>query len=264
VSQAEEVLIVEILQLREVVLGLEGLGDLVVATGEVELVAVPGGAGNRQPGAIGRGTPHSLLQQAAGQRQPINVFGGDLGTGERLRQHTGIVGDQDRQFWQQRAIAQLGFAEAHFCGRAETAPGVGSIVAIGRDHAAADVAPLAAVERHAQQRLGIEAETDRALGESGFIAQHKTLGGFFGFRRGCRAVAVVAVEIQGAHRQCGFAVFEKTVGVVVRSLGAQGACGQHNGGGDCSVEHTGLLSDFLSLFGCFVANSGAQDPAPDG
>ncbi|MNL04226.1 hypothetical protein D3C87_1247910 [compost metagenome] len=94
--QAEEVLVVEVFQLREVILGLQVPGEVVVTAGVVELVAVLRAAGDRQACAVRRGAPYRVLQHTAGQRQAIDVVRGDLRAGKRLRQHTGIVRQKDR------------------------------------------------------------------------------------------------------------------------------------------------------------------------
>ena len=108
-GQTEEVLVVEVFHLREVILRLQFLGDVVVAAGEVELVAVLGGARHRQTGPVRRGATDCVFKHTTGQHQPIDVIRGDLRAGERLRQYAGIVRQQDRQFRQQSAVAELCF-----------------------------------------------------------------------------------------------------------------------------------------------------------
>src|SRR5690606_1049914 len=75
--QPQEVLLVVVVQVAVVVLRGQVLGDLVVTTGEVELVGVgPGGrTADAQADVIGRRAGLGVLQLAAGQGQAVDLVG---------------------------------------------------------------------------------------------------------------------------------------------------------------------------------------------
>src|SRR5690606_10746343 len=97
VGQAEEVLFVEVIQIAVVILRGEVLGQLVVAAGKVEGVAVrllavdQRRAGDAQADVVA-GTPRlGAFQLAGDQGQAVNFVGGDLPSLEGLRQQATVV-----------------------------------------------------------------------------------------------------------------------------------------------------------------------------
>jgi len=111
VYQAQEVLGVEIFQLAEVVRSGQILGDLVVGTGVVELVAEFAGvivgafvrASNRQVFVVAGVTALGRLDLTSGQSQVFDFVRNDLAALEGLRQQATVVGLDHRVVWLQGA-----------------------------------------------------------------------------------------------------------------------------------------------------------------
>src|SRR5690606_32014450 len=85
VYQAAEVLHVVVLELGGGVLPLECFAQLIVGAGEEERVALLGAPRDSQAGAVARATSGGVLQAPSGQRQAIELLGGDHAALEGLR-----------------------------------------------------------------------------------------------------------------------------------------------------------------------------------
>ncbi|MNZ24483.1 hypothetical protein D3C78_416310 [compost metagenome] len=199
---------VVILEIGQVILGGQIFGDFVIGTGEEKLVALLTPTADRQPGAITGATPGSVLQTAGGQGQLVEIAAGNLAAFKGLWQQATVVRYQDRQLGRQRAVTHFGLVQAGFGGHAQAAPFIGSAITISRDHRAAAMAALAAVQCQPHQPQRIDAEPEGAVGETGGVIEHEPLRPFLGLALTGTAgpVAVVVVEVEVTQAQCGLAV----------------------------------------------------------
>ncbi|MNJ73321.1 hypothetical protein D3C77_701050 [compost metagenome] len=85
-GSTQEVLLVEVFQIRVVVLQGQVFGDLPIATSKLELVAVLTGTGNGQPRAVARCTTHCMSQLTRIQGQAVDFFRLNSAAFKRLRQ----------------------------------------------------------------------------------------------------------------------------------------------------------------------------------
>ncbi len=99
VYQAEELLLVIILQVGVVVLNGQVFCDLVIAASELEVIGTFGTTTQRQVIVVGGRTTGSLGQFTRCQRQAVDFLGRDDATLEGLRQQTTVVRYED---WQVR------------------------------------------------------------------------------------------------------------------------------------------------------------------
>ena len=144
-----------------------------------------------------------------GQGQVLDVVGHDLPAFKRLRQHSAVVGLEDRQLGHQGAVLHLRPGKTHLRRRAETRPLPGSAVTMVGDHRTADMTAVATVQANTLQAQRIDTKTETALGEPGLVVEHETLGPLFGSGGGRRAVAIIVVEVEVAHAEGGFTVLDK-------------------------------------------------------
>ncbi|MNI46606.1 hypothetical protein D3C73_1010780 [compost metagenome] len=255
VHQTQEVLLVELFQVAVVVLGRQVLGDLVVATGIDELVAVAefGAASvrarNRHLLIVAGVTAFNGFDLATNQGQILDVAGRDLATLPGLRQQTTIVGHDHRVFRLQGAQLQFSLGNLGFGGQAQA----GEIIyrlAIGfaRENRAAvrgrrgTVGTAARIQLDAQQADRIDTETDGALGVTGDETQIEALAPLFVFV-GTGSVTVVGVDVEVTQPQCCLAVFDKTRGACLLGQNPDGH--SHGQGG---LVHVSLLSFLVLMF----------------
>ncbi|MNZ73454.1 hypothetical protein D3C78_918650 [compost metagenome] len=253
--QTQEVLLVELFQVAVVVLGRQVLGDLVVATGIDELVAVAelGTAsvrtGNRHLIVVAGVTAFNGFDLTTDQRQVLDLGGSDLATLPGLRQQTTIVGHDHRVFRLQGAQLQFGLGNLGF-GRQAQAGEIINCLAVGfaRENRAAvrgrrgAVGTAARIQLDAQQADRIDTETDGALGVTGDETQIEALAPLFIFV-GTGTVAVVGVDIEVTQPQRCLAVFDETRGVCL--LGQYPDGHSHGQGG---FVHVSLLSFLVLMF----------------
>ncbi|MNS60872.1 hypothetical protein D3C72_938830 [compost metagenome] len=175
--QAEEVLLVEVVQLAVVVLQQQLLAGLVIGAGEVEVVAVAAlgaaavGPGDAQGAQVGGVAPAGVLQLAGGQGEVADVVGGQLGAFIGQRQQAGVVGHHHRQLGLQSAVAQLATGNAHLCRQAQAAECADRrAIVLQRENRTGlpfdvGLAGLAAaIQANPQKPLGVDAEAHRSLG----------------------------------------------------------------------------------------------------
>ena len=93
VGGTQEVLLVEVFQVRVVVLQGQVWSELVVQAAVAELVAVGSGASDRQASTVARRTAHGVSQLTGVDGQVVDFLRLDSATLEGLRQHTAIVRD---------------------------------------------------------------------------------------------------------------------------------------------------------------------------
>src|SRR5690606_8420035 len=234
VAQTGEVLLVVVLEVRVVVLRGQIAVDLPVTTGETELVARLGATGNRQPGAVARGTANGVLDLTSGQGQVVDFVGGDHAAFEHLRQHTTVVGDQDRQFRHQGTDASFGLGETNLAGQAALAELINSAaIAFQREQLARSTVTASlgvattTIQTHAQEADGVNAETHGAFGEARLVVENEALPPLAGLAIVVGSVDGVVVEVEVAQGQAGLAVTDE----IGRGQLAQGAGGDGQGQG---------------------------------
>ncbi|MNF93783.1 hypothetical protein D3C84_764710 [compost metagenome] len=209
-DQAQEVLLVVVLQIRVVVLQGQVLGDLPVSTTVVELVAVLCAASHGQAGGVRRGATRRMLQLTCVEGHVVDFFRSDGATVKGLWQQTAVVRDQDRQVGCQSATqVGLGLREARLDVGRRTAPFVyGRTIGVAWEKGVGiRMVPLAAVQVDTQQCLGVDTETDSALGETGQIIEFQAFCGLFLIRT---AFTVIVVVIHGPGTDGRLAVFQET------------------------------------------------------
>src|SRR5690606_5137606 len=187
-----------------------------VTTGETELVARLGATGNRQPGAVARGTANGVLDLTSGQGQVVDFVGGDLATFEQLRQQAAVVGYQDRQFRRQGADARLGLGETNLTGQAALAELVDSAaIAFQREQSTRSTVATGlggtttTIQTHAQEADGVNAETHGAFGEARLVVENEALPPLAGLAIVVGSVDGVVVEVEVAQGQAGLAVTDE-------------------------------------------------------
>lgn len=235
VDQAEEVLLVEVVQVAVVVLQGQVLVDLVVATRVVELVAVARtgaaavGAGDAQAAVVGGVTALGVLQLAGNQGEVLEVGRGDLAALEGDRQQAAVVVGDHRQLRLQGAVAELGVGHLGLGGQAQAGEVVHRLaVAFQREHGArlavqaALAGTAAAVQAHAEQAQRVDAEADGALGEARLVIQDEALAPLFLLARRGGAIAVVGIDVEVAQGQRCLAVLDETGGDRLLRQGTEG------------------------------------------
>ncbi|MND63385.1 hypothetical protein D3C80_546940 [compost metagenome] len=179
VHQANEVLAVEVGQFAVIVLKQQVLAGLVVAPGEVEVIAVARrgaaavGASDAQRPPIGGIASAGMRKQACGEGQVLDIAGSDLATLVGHRHQSGVVVHHHRQLGQQGAIAQFGSAPFRLGGQAQAAEFIhGAAIPLQREKAAglsidtrlASFSP--AIEAYAEQAQRIDTEPDLPIGKA--------------------------------------------------------------------------------------------------
>ncbi|MNP07554.1 hypothetical protein D3C76_995810 [compost metagenome] len=220
--QVQVVLRIEVFQLAVVVAGGEVVVPLVAEAGVVELVR-GGAAGELDVALATVGDGHVLVVLGValvhlGQVTGIDGQAADFqrvqrAAAEGLRQGTGIVGHDDRQFRRQGAYFQHALRDAQFAGDAEVAKAVLSAagLAVAKQQTGA-AAVGAGVELQAQAGQRIHAHADEAVGEAGFVFEDEALGPLFLLglaRHRVVGLAEVAVVVVVAQLDAGLAVLEE-------------------------------------------------------
>ncbi|MNM93759.1 hypothetical protein D3C81_1061420 [compost metagenome] len=217
-EQADEVLAIDFVELGEVVAPGEGVIELVVAAGQVVVLA--GHAARkaavlvvqRQVLVVGGVAVLELLQAPAGEVQARQVGGIEQAAFEGLREQAAVVGLQGRQIGDQGAKLQLRCGDLELGGQAELAVLVRrAAVVVGRQQAAAGTV-RAGVELEAEHAQRVEADADGAGGVAGLEVEDEALCPFLALGL-ASAVTEVAVEIDILGLQGGAAVFDETGGV---------------------------------------------------
>ncbi|MCY1426799.1 hypothetical protein D9M71_426280 [compost metagenome] len=212
-NQAQEVLLVEVFQVRVVVLQGQVFGDLPVATGIPELVAVLGCAGDGQAGAVARCPAHGMGQLTRIDSQVVDFFRLYGAAFKRLRQQTTIVGNQDWQVRCQSATeVSFGLGEARFSVGAETTPlAYCRFIGVAWEEAAViRVVTFTAIQMNAPQRLCIDTETHSTFSETRDVVELEALTGFTVV---FTAFTVIGIVIHGPRTERQLVVLNETGGI---------------------------------------------------
>src|SRR5471032_787850 len=237
VNQAEEVLLVVVLQLRVVVLQRQVFGDFPVATGETEFVAAASTTGHSQGRAVAGSTAVGVLQFTSGQGQAVDVLGRDDATVKGLRCHTAVVGQQNWQLWRQSTTdMQFGLGNTELQVGRCAAPGVNSrtVVVAREERVVVGVVTFTAIQVDSFDRLRVDTETDGALGEARLVVEFQ---GFCSFTLVSATGTVVGVVVHGPRADGSFAVFQKTISACLLGQQAQG-----HGESQARLVHVVLLN----------------------
>ncbi|MNS88651.1 hypothetical protein D3C72_1226320 [compost metagenome] len=247
VGSTQEVLLVEVFQVRVVVLQGQVWSEFVVQATVAELVAFSGSARNGQTGTVARGTTHGMGQLTGVDGQVVDFLRGDGATLEGLRQQTAIVGDQDRQVWRERATEmRFGLREASFGVGTKTGPlGCGTLAVIREETTL--VVTLTTIQVDTPQRLGINTKANGTFSEARDVVELEALAGFtlvWAFCASfCVVFTVVVVEVHGARAERQFAVFNETGSACL--LGENPQC---HGQGQAGLVHVLLLYVLILVY----------------
>ncbi|MCY1528054.1 hypothetical protein D9M68_631450 [compost metagenome] len=201
-------LLVNIFQLAVVQAQTQLGGQLVVAAGEGERVAVAADTVGAHLGVVGGGVGLDPIDLAALQSQLVDLLHVQQGAAKRGRQQARVVGRNDRAAKRQGADAQGAVGSLELGGDIEL--GVFALRTTGavcRQQAAARGA-LAGVELETEHTQRIDADADRAFGVAGLHAQQEALRPFFGLVTGA-FLAEIAIEVEVAQIEAAFAVVDE-------------------------------------------------------
>ncbi|MNF72646.1 hypothetical protein D3C84_546280 [compost metagenome] len=240
----EDVLLVQLFQLAVVVGGAQVVLPLVGQPGEVEVVALVALAAEGEVADAACGVQAQVLKiagvalvgflQLAGvEGQAGDLLGVQVAAEEVLRQQARVVGRHARQLGHQAADLEHGLGDLGLEGGRRFGVFAWALVAESARQQVAAGALVGGIEFQAQTGIGIQTEANGAFGKAGLGFEDKALCPLFalGLLR-CRGVAQVAIEIEVAQLQAGFAVFDE-LGV---SQGWQGEAGAQGDEGHCLGE----------------------------
>ncbi|MNE29337.1 hypothetical protein D3C80_1228130 [compost metagenome] len=238
-EQAEVVLAVDVVEVGEEVAAGQRLAELVVETGEIEVVAAhaagkaPVLAVEEQVLGVGRGAVDHLVQTSADEGQAVDFLRGEQTALEHLWQQAAVAGLDHWQLGDVRAVAQLGGGDLDLGGQAQAAELVrGAAIVLHRQQVGAGAA-LARVELDAEHAQGVEADADAAVCVAGLEVKEETLAPLLALVLP-RAFAEVAIQVDVGGGQGGAAVLDEA-GVGQRGEGAGG-----DGQGQAADRRQGL------------------------
>src|SRR3990167_4926769 len=230
VHQTEEALLVVVFQVRVVVLQGEVFGDLPVRTGIPELVAFFGTACHGQAGGVRRGATRCVLKLADVKGEVVDFLRGDGATFKALWQQTTVVRDQNRHVrLQSAAQVSLGLRETRLDVGGCATPWVRrrTVGIAWEEGVVIRVVTTATVQMNANDRLGIDTESNNTLSETRLVIELETFSGLSLIVRS--PFAGVRVVIHGAGTDGCLAVFDKTRGACLLRQNPYGH-GQGQGG----------------------------------
>ncbi len=146
---------------------------------------------------------------AAVEGQAVDLLRGDLATTEGLRQRTTVVRTQDRQHWHPFADLDFGLRQLGLERDVSAAEVVRRTPVVIQRQQLRAAGAFTAIEFYRIQAEHVHAETDGALGETGFGVEDEVLRPFFSLALRLGRVGEVAVDVEVAQVQVGAGALDK-------------------------------------------------------